>query len=137
MFKTMHKKLLFFFSAIITYSYCFSYSNMPLFSKNYRPVGDSIKITIPNIFTPNNDGKNDFWSMVINDGLEIFDMQTSIYNRWGKLVFESTNIRQNWNGHNVYEGSLCSDGTYFYVISYTDGNTNQTKTLRGFLELIK
>lgn len=133
----MKKKLLFFFSAIIMSGYCFGYTNKLLLLKNYRPAGDSIKITIPNIFTPNNDGKNDFWSMIVTDGLEIFDMQTSIYNRNGKLVFESTNITQNWNGHNVYEGSLCSDGTYFYIISYTDGNTNKTKTLRGYIELIK
>jgi gliding motility-associated-like protein len=133
----MHKKLLFFFAAIIISNYCFSYSNKQLFCKNYRSAGDSIKITIPNIFTPNNDGKNDIWNMIVTDGLEIFDMKTNIYNRWGKQVFESTNIYQNWNGYNVYEGSLCSDGTYFYVISFTDGNTNQTKTLRGFLELVK
>jgi gliding motility-associated-like protein len=133
----MHKKLLFFFFAIITSGYCFSNSNKQLFYTKYHPTGDSIKIVIPTIFTPNNDGKNDIWNMIVTDGLEIFDMKTNIYNRWGKQVFESTNISQNWNGHNVYEGSLCSDGIYFYVISYTDGNTNQTKTLRGFLELVK
>lgn len=98
---------------------------------------DSILISVPNVFTPNNDNKNDTWSMNVVNGLEIFDIQTTVYNRWGKKVFESTNINQNWNGHNFYDGDLCSEGTYFYVISYTDGNTNKTKTLQGFLELIR
>jgi len=98
---------------------------------------DSIIISVPNVFTPNNDGKNDTWSMIILNGLQIFDLQTTIYNRWGKKVFESTNVHQNWNGHNLYEGSPCSADTYFYVITYTDGNTKETKTLQGFLEIIR
>ena len=102
----------------------------------YNP-NDSVRIAIPNIFTPNSDEKNDTWSMIIDNGLEIFDMETIIYNRFGKQVFESTNIRQNWNGNNLYEGNPCAAGTYFYIISYTDGNSNETKTLKGFLELIK
>ena len=106
-------------------------------NSSFRNPNDSVRIVIPNVFTPNNDGKNDTWSMVIDNGLEIFDMETTIYNRWGKQVFESTNIRQNWNGYNLYEGNQCSAGTYFYVISYTDGNSNETKTLKGFLEIIK
>ena len=104
---------------------------------NFVTKNDSVKITVPTVFTPNNDGKNDFWSIIVTNGLAIFDLQTTVYNRYGKVVFESTNIVQNWNGHNLYEGSLCSDGAYFYVISYTDGNTNETKTLTGFLEIIK
>jgi gliding motility-associated-like protein len=107
------------------------------YTKNYSGQGDSVKIVIPNIFTPNGDGKNDHWSMIIDNGLEIFDMETTIYNRWGKQVFESTNIKQNWNGNNLYEGNACAAGSYFYVISYTDGNNNETKTLKGFLEIIR
>ncbi len=100
-------------------------------------TSDSVIISVPNVFTPNNDGKNDTWSMIIVNGLQIFDLQTTIYNRWGKIVFESTNTNQNWNGYNLYEGSPCNSGTYFYVISYTDGNTNETKTLNGFIELMR
>ncbi|MEO8760984.1 MAG: gliding motility-associated C-terminal domain-containing protein [Bacteroidia bacterium] len=126
-------KLLFLFIAL-TLASIKGFSNIASLKKNKN---DSIKIVVPNIFTPNNDGKNDTWSMIVINGLEIFDLQTNIYNRFGKQVFESTNTVQNWNGYNLYEGSLCSDGAYFYVISYTDGNTNETKTLKGFIEIIK
>jgi gliding motility-associated-like protein len=108
--------------------------NVKVFSLNaFR--SDSVKITVPNVFTPNGDGINDTWSMIIVNGKEVFDLQTTIYNRFGKRVFESTNVRQVWNGFNQYEGTLCSDGSYFYVISYLDANTNETKTLKGFIEL--
>ncbi len=117
--------------AVVFFISANAYSHVNIFAS------DSVKISVPNIFTPNNDGKNDTWSMIVTNGLEIFDLKTTIYNRYGKQVFESTNTHQNWNGYNLYEGSLCSDGSYFYVISYTDGNTNQTKTLKGFIELIK
>ena len=97
--------------------------------------GDSIKITVPNVFTPNNDGINDTWGIIITHGGGLLDIQTTVYNRYGKRVFESTNVHQNWNGINQYEGSLCSDGTYFYVITYFDGNANENKSLKGFLQL--
>ena len=127
-----------FFISTFGFGHTYTQKNsLPSYAKNYSSQGDSVKIIIPNVFTPNSDGRNDTWSMIIDNGLEIFDMETTIYNRWGKQVFESTNIKQNWNGYNLYEGNQCSAGTYFYVISYTDGNSNETKTLKGFLEIIK
>jgi len=128
----------FFFLVVLSSLFVKGYSHSVALNKNiYISKNDSVKITIPNVFTPNNDGKNDFWSMIVTNGLEIFDLKTTIYNRNGKIVFESTNINQNWNGHNLYEGSMCSEGTYFYIISYTDGNTDETKTLKGFIELLR
>jgi gliding motility-associated-like protein len=75
--------------------------------------------------------------MIVLNGIEIFDLETTIYNRWGKKVFESTNIHQNWDGNNLYEGSPCSSDTYFYIISYTDGNINESITLKGFMEIVR
>ena len=111
-------------------------SGLVSFSKNSLQ-GDSVKITIPNVFTPNNDYKNDTWSMIITNGIEIFDLQTTIYNRWGKKVFESTNTNQHWDGNNFYDGNECTAGTYLYIVSYTDGNTQETKTLKGFIEIVR
>ncbi|MBS1646149.1 MAG: gliding motility-associated C-terminal domain-containing protein [Bacteroidetes bacterium] len=90
----------------------------------------------PNVITPNGDGINDTWSTIIVDAKQVFNLQTTIYNRYGKRVFESTNIKQVWNGYCQYEGTLCSDGAYFYVISYLDANTNETKNMSGFIELL-
>lgn len=84
---------------------------------------------IPNIITPNNDGKNDFIDFSI---YQFPNMQLDIYNRWGTKIFESSNPNCTWL-------PTCDDGTYFYVLAYTAdcdvGGT--TKTLKGFFTIVR
>jgi gliding motility-associated-like protein len=65
-------------------------------------------LNIPNVFTPNGDGINDNFLITAN-GLKSYSI--TIYNRWGKKVFESADITNSWNGENV------NDGTFFFVIT--------------------
>ncbi len=72
---------------------------------------------IPNAFTPNGDGKNDFFGPVgtyFNE--ETFSM--NIYNRWGELVYTTTDYFQPWNGR--YNGDICQEGSYAYIIIVRD-----------------
>lgn len=65
-------------------------------------------VIVPNVFTPNGDGKNDLF---VIQNLEAFDNAgLRIYTRWGRLVFESDNYINNW------DGAEATDGTYFYVL---------------------
>lgn len=70
-------------------------------------------ITVPNVFTPNGDGKNDVFTFdAINMGEIIF----TVFDRWGIKVYESTttgNVK--WDGKNK-GGSMVNEGTYFYII---------------------
>lgn len=73
-----------------------------------------INIDIPNVFTPNGDGVNDsfyFNNKVINA------TEINILNRWGNIVYYSTN-NFTWDGI-TNSGELCSQGTYFYIIKTT------------------
>ena len=98
---------------------------------------DTLSIKVPNVFSPNGDGVNDFWSIVIYDyGVALIDLQTTIYDRWGVEVFQSTNVNQVWLGHTP-TGRACSAGSYFYVITYTNGATNKEEKLKGFVELVR
>ena len=98
---------------------------------------DSLVVIVPNIFTPNNDGINDTWSIILHDyGVILFDLQTTVYDRWGVPVFQTTDIREVWLGHTP-TGKICNPGSYFYVITYTNGITNQPETLKGFVELVR
>lgn len=72
----------------------------------------SAVIWIPNAYSPNADGLNDIWSVYI-DFVKSFDMQ--IYNRWGQLVFETTDVTKKWQAHHNEE-----DGLYYYLIVYKD-----------------
>lgn len=65
-------------------------------------------IKIPNAFTPNGDGVNDYF---VIPGSERFDrMELSIFNRWGNEVYRSNNYDNNWAGLNLHEG------VYYYQL---------------------
>jgi len=71
------------------------------------------ELIINNIITPNGDGKNDTWD--INKPNSLSGCPVSIYNRWGKLVWQSNSYNNHWDGTNI-EGEPLPDGTYFYTI---------------------
>lgn len=68
---------------------------------------------LPNVFTPGNDGKNDVFAPFPYKFIESIDI--TIYNRWGNILFETTDPDINWNGVETRTGKLVPDGTYFYV----------------------
>jgi len=80
---------------------------------------DSSLLEIPNIFTPNEDGANDYFQV---KGLSLKTFHGVIFNRWGRPVFEWTDpktLESGWNGKYMNTGSNCPDGTYYYVIKAT------------------
>ena len=120
--------------------------NFPVELKVYNPQGcdtsyfrtivvNPVKLKIPNVFTPNGDGVNDYFIISLDDGnsnssdnprgmaeggpeYENFEplnkyyqsSELTIFNRWGRIVYHSKDYKNNWDG-----GGL-SDGTYFYVL---------------------
>jgi gliding motility-associated-like protein len=60
-------------------------------------VNTELILSVPNGFTPDNDGVNDFFFPVLH-GADETDYLFSIYDRTGKVVFESTDIHERWNG---------------------------------------
>lgn len=84
--------------------------------------------SIPNVFTPNDDGFNDFWTFMF-----IKNTNIQIINRWGDLVFSdfSLNGQITWNGV-ASNNQLCSDGIYYFVLEL------ENKKIRtGFIHLIR
>lgn len=73
---------------------------------------------VPNFFTPNNDGQNDYF-VVRTDGL--VPVNLSIYSRNGVLVYNFEAPTVTWDGRNE-SGSELSEGVYFYVLKSTDGS---------------
>jgi gliding motility-associated-like protein len=87
-----------------------------------------IILEVPNLFTPNNDGVNDLFVPIISKGM--VSMNTIIFNRWGSKVFETKNLMIEWNGQDV------SDGTYFWIVYYTDV-VGVKDILRGYVTIFK
>ncbi len=105
-------------SVLDTLTGCSNTATMTLQVLNER------KIYIPNIFTPNNDGVNDLFTIQSDNAIEIIRRFT-VYNRWGTVVFEARNFPPNsniaWNG--FYDGRLLNPGVYVYMIEvdFLDG----------------
>jgi gliding motility-associated-like protein len=82
---------------------------------------------VPNVFSPNSDGFNDFFTI---PGLPI-GSSLHVFNRWGNEVFNSDNYLNNWDGK-TSTGIDVSDGIYFYVI-----NTPLGKSYEGYLSIMR
>jgi gliding motility-associated-like protein len=87
---------------------------------------DNICFDIPNVFTPNGDGKNDVWNI---KGLAFYpDITVSVFNRWGDLVFESAaGYPDPWDG--TYNGTESPSATYYYVIVKGDEEEGESGTI--------
>jgi gliding motility-associated-like protein len=72
-------------------------------------------VFVPNAFTPNDDGVNDTWQ--IRD-VFVKDYVLKVYDRWGKLVFETFDKNQQWNGK-MFDGSSAPNDAYIYILTYT------------------
>ncbi len=85
------------------------------------------QLNIPNAFSPNDDGVNDYFEI---QGTELFDMMDlEIYDRWGELIFQTNEMNDFWDG--TFKGSKVDNGTYFYVLTLDD------RQLSGYIELRK
>ncbi len=100
------------------------------------PKLDDTLPPIPNVFTPNLDGINDFFTPVKDYVIATGELK--IYNRWGNIVFETndrTLIKKGWDGRQ--NGKLSSDGVYYFTFSYSTYNNKTTKNIAGSFHLFK
>ncbi|MBO4232117.1 MAG: gliding motility-associated C-terminal domain-containing protein, partial [Bacteroidales bacterium] len=76
-------------------------------------------IIVPNVYTPNGDGVNDYFEIDFAEGFEfeIFTFSVHIYDRWGKLMYHSLDPDFKWDGNE--SGSKASDGVYYWVITFS------------------
>jgi gliding motility-associated-like protein len=83
-------------------------------------------IFIPELITPNGDGLNDTWEIVVPESIanpELYAIR--LFNRYGSLVYES-------NLANTFNADTFPDGSYYYVLSKPDG-----ETIRGAVSILR
>jgi gliding motility-associated-like protein len=82
------------------------------------------KVDVPNVVTPNSDGKNDDFhpSGIENSG----QWQLDVYNRWGKLIFQDDDYLNEW------DASSQEDGTYYYLLTAPDDSF-----CKGWIQVIR
>jgi gliding motility-associated-like protein len=103
--------------------------------QNYEPAETTGEIKvhsthskIMNLFTPNNDGINDYWELP--DMPEWGKCDVRVFNRWGKLVFANPDYDNLWDG--ISEGSPLPEGAYYYIIK-----TQNAGVVKGTVNLVR
>jgi len=79
-------------------------------------------IEVPNVFTPNNDGANDYFQLLFFGGIKTFNC--TILNRWGQVIREYDNPAFMWDGKDE-SGDDVSEGVYFYIAKAVSNGGNE------------
>jgi gliding motility-associated-like protein len=111
-----------------------SFSNESLQSEKIC-VDNCPEYELPNVITLNGDGVNDFFKPIINKFVKDIDLK--IYNRWGNLVYETTDPKIMWDGKSMQMKEIVTEGTYFYVCQVNEIRVAGIKSryLKGFLQV--
>lgn len=92
-------------------------------------------IYVPNSFTPNGDGFNNEFKPILAEGFDLDNYTLLIYNRWGEVVFKTTDTNEGWDG--TYHGSLVQDGTFTWTIRVKNRTDDEYNTYNGHLILVR
>ncbi|HPE99787.1 MAG TPA: PKD domain-containing protein [Bacteroidales bacterium] len=92
---------------------CYDTTSLPI-----HVAADEL-LYIPNAITPNGDGRND-WFMPFGAGWSVEHYEMRIYNRWGQLIFVTTDINHAWDGTMQDTGELVQTGVYVWKVWYVD-----------------
>jgi gliding motility-associated-like protein len=99
-------------------------------------INDIFQVYVPNTFTPNYDGINDVFFF---EGADIDETRffLKIFNRWGDVIFESTDINVPWTG-DVHDGEhFAGDGIYNWIALVTSKSTGEKYELSGIVNIIR
>lgn len=120
------------------------YYNVDLISQTEHGCRDTSSLLIeivdeytfyaPTAFSPDNDGKNDFF-FVLGHGIVPQTFKLQIYDRWGGIIWETTEYTDQWNGKNA-SGKTLPIGTYAWLVHYKD-NTGIAHEYSGHVTIIR
>ena len=89
-------------------------------------------IYLPSAFTPNGDGKNDYFKIIAADGYKLIKFQ--VYSRWGQVVYEAKDFTKGWDG--FYKGVAQPADIYLYYLSVVSAK-NKKITRNGIIALLR
>ena len=97
-------------------------------------VYPEVLIYAPNSFTPDDDEHNQTWR-VFMEGIDVYDFELLIFNRWGEVVWQSNNIEVGWDG--TYGGKVAPADTYTWIIRTKDLMNDAKYTYDGHINLLR
>jgi gliding motility-associated-like protein len=93
----------------------------------------SCNIAVPNAFTPNGDGTNDFLYPL--NAIKADKLEFLVFNRWGQLIFRTNNWKNGWDGR--FKGQPQPSGAYVWLLRYINRDTDQRFEKKGSAILIR
>lgn len=99
-------------------------------------VEENLLIYVPNSFTPNADGTNDWFGPSFN--IVVAEYSMLVFDRWGSIIYETNNPHEPWTGTYKNNGNgVVQEGVYVWKIRVRDANTGINKDLFGHVTLLK
>lgn len=99
-------------------------------------VHDALTVYIPNAFSPDGNGVNDVLYAVHNTP-DIEEVHWEVFDRWGRVVFETSDATVGWDGSYRNGGNALPAGTYACRISYRNSLTKETKEYLGHVTILR
>jgi gliding motility-associated-like protein len=90
-------------------------------------------VYLPNAFTPDNNGVNELYVAQYDCPFDRFELV--IFNRWGEIVFSTTDPDLAWDG--TFQGKTVQDGTYVYKLTYISSEMETYKELTGHVNVLR
>ncbi len=92
---------------------------------------------LPNVFTPNGDGYNDYFIPFPYVNVERAEIE--IFNRWGAIVYKSSDPEILWDGKHYQSNSDCAEGSYFYISTVWEYHLNglSERQIKGAVQLLR
>ncbi len=90
-------------------------------------------IEMPNVFSPNQDGYNDYFHPKAK---HIVELECTIYNRWGRKIAIINEVTGKWDGKNMRNNNLAPKGVYYYMLK-AKGLDGKHYKLQGFFHLLR
>mgnify|MGYP002629608394 CR=1 FL=1 len=100
----------------------------------YLHVVQDILFWAPNAFTPDGDEHNQGWKPIIQ-GIDVYDFDLFIFNRWGELIWENHDPEVGWDG--TYNGKLVQSGVYTWRARVKDLYNDDKVEFNGSINLLK
>lgn len=98
------------------------------------PVISDVLIYAPNTFTPDNDDYNQGWRVYMQ-GIDIYQFNLLIFNRWGEVVWESNDIEVPWEG--TYGSGIAPEGVYVWKLRTRNPYDDNVYQFSGHINLIR
>lgn len=100
---------------------------------------EGCSIFAPNAFTPNGDGVNDLFAIVLSENCTPLEYHLRMYDRWGRLVFESIDPTRAFDGN--YDSQVLKEGVYLWRLVVRFETPDQSRVImhdeRGTVVLIR